>query len=111
MNHESLPDHGADPPRGTPIHGSFGATEGASESQSEMTILSHRPGQGVIIMLGLSLGLVLMALQLWLLTLAYDLYLAGKTTDTLIVALCSGGVFVGGLLMLTFVLRRPSARG
>jgi hypothetical protein len=67
-----------------------------------------RPGQDVIVTMGLAIGLLLMALQLWLLTLAFDLYLARKRGDTLSVAFFSGLVFLGGIVMLLLIERRPS---
>src|SRR5699024_5146866 len=65
------------------------------------------PGQTGVIMLGLSIGILLMGIQLWLLTIAFDLYLAGETGDTVAVAICSGLVFLGGLVMLRILDRSP----
>ena len=58
------------------------------------------PGHDGLVMLGLSMGIVLMAIQLWLLTLAFNLYLLGERRGTLIAAIVSGLVFLGGLAML-----------
>jgi hypothetical protein len=69
------------------------------------------PGEGGIVLLGLSIGILLMSLQLWLLTLAFDLYLSDEDTDTLIAAVLSGLVFLGGLLMLRLLDRGPRRRG
>jgi|GEM_PF-1256933 len=60
--------------------------------------------------LGLAIGFLLMAIQLWLLTIAFDLYLAGERASTVGVAVCSGLVFLGGLLMLRVLNRRPAGR-
>lgn len=60
-------------------------------------------------MLGLSIGILLMSVQLWLLTLAFNLYLSGQRERTLIAAIASGGIFAGGLAML-WVLRRAGRR-
>jgi hypothetical protein len=68
------------------------------------------PGQGVIIGLGLALGVLLMTLQLWLLTLAFDLYLGGQRSETVVAAIISGLVFLGGLAMLRVLDRRPRRR-
>ena len=68
------------------------------------------PGQGGLVMLGLSLGILLMSVQLWLLTLAFNLYLSGDRRGTLIAAIASGCIFLGGLVMLQ-VLRRSGRRG
>ncbi len=58
-----------------------------------------------LIMFGLSVGLVLMALQLWLLTLAFDLFESGVRFQTTVIAAISGLVFVGGLVMLRLLDR------
>ncbi len=72
----------------------------------------RRPaGQGVIALFGLVVGLVLMGLQIWLLTLAFDLYLSGDRNGTLLTAVFSGLVFLGGLLMLWIVNREHDVRG
>jgi hypothetical protein len=65
------------------------------------------PGRSSVAFLGLMLGLVLMAIQLWLLTLAFDLYLAGERAETVWVAICSGFIFFGGLGILWFLDHRP----
>jgi len=59
-------------------------------------------------MLGLSVGILLMSVQLWLLTLAFNLYLSGERGRTLIVAVASGGIFAGGVATSWFL--RWSAR-
>lgn len=69
------------------------------------------PGQGVIVGLGLALGILLMTIQLWLLTLAFDLYLSGQRGETVIAAVISGLVFLGGLAMLRLLDRGPRRRG
>ncbi len=60
-----------------------------------------------LIMFGLSVGLVLMALQLWLLTLAFDLFQSGVRFQTAVIAGISGLVFIGGLAMLWLLDRNP----
>jgi hypothetical protein len=67
------------------------------------------PGHLGLVMLGLSMGIVLMAIQLWLLTLAFNLYLLGDRKGTVVAAIVSGLVFLGGLAMLR-VLRWTSLR-
>lgn len=68
------------------------------------------PGHGALVMLGLSMGVLLMSVQLWLLTLAFNLYLLGERRGTLLAALVSGAVFVGGLAMLWILRRQARAR-
>jgi len=70
----------------------------------------RRPGAGPIALLGLALGILLIGIQLWLLTLAFNLYLAGKRSDTLVAAIISGLVFLGGLAMLRVLGRAGTSR-
>ena len=67
------------------------------------------PGQGGLIMLGLSVGILLMSVQLWLLTLAFNLYFLGDRVGTLIAAVVSGCICLGGLALL-WVLQRSASR-
>ena len=68
------------------------------------------PGQMTLVLAGLAIGLLLMGIQLWLLTIALDLYLAGQGAQVWQLALVSGGIFLGGLLMLRLLGRRPRVR-
>jgi hypothetical protein len=65
------------------------------------------PGQQAIVMAALAIGLLLMGIQLWLLTVALELYLAGEGERGWLLALVSGLIFVGGLLMLRLLGRQP----
>ncbi len=65
------------------------------------------PGQVAVVLAALVLGILLMGIQLWLLTVALDLYLAGKGAFLWLMAIISGLVFVGGLLILRVLERRP----
>jgi hypothetical protein len=69
------------------------------------------PGQLPIILAGLSVGVLLMGVQLWLLTVALDLYLAGAGGQIWLLALVSGLIFAGGLLVLWVLRRRPRWAG
>jgi len=44
-----------------------------------------------------AIGVVLLAIQLWLLTVALDMYLGGDRGELWVLALLSGLVFLGGL--------------
>jgi hypothetical protein len=63
------------------------------------------PGQAPIVGTGLAIGILLLAIQLWLLTVALDLYLGGRGDQVWSLALISGLIVVGGLLVLR-ILRR-----
>ncbi len=70
-----------------------------------------RPGESTLVTLGLVVGILFMTIQLWLLTVAFDLYLSGQRGETVRVAIISGLVFLGGLLMLRVLDRRPPRQG
>ena len=82
----------------TPIHAPGSATTRGESPRPA-------PGQNGLVMLGLSAGVLMMAVQLWLLTLAFNLFLSGERTGTLLAAVVSGAIFLGGLAMM-WVLRR-----
>lgn len=86
-----------------PISGPAEESTGERERQPPV-------GQAGLTMLGLAFGLLLVAIQLWLLTIAFDLYLEGERTSTVGVAVCSSLVFLGGLLMLRLLDRQPRRR-
>jgi hypothetical protein len=85
------------------IHGPSGATMHERERLPAV-------GQLGLATLGLAVGLLLVAIQLWLLTIAFDLYLEGERGKTVGVAVASGFVFLGGLLMLRLLDRKPGRR-
>lgn len=68
-------------------------------------------GQRTLVLAALTIGILLMAIQLWLLTVALDLYLAGAGGDVWRLALVSGAIFLGGLGMLWLLHRRPRIHG
>lgn len=70
-----------------------------------------RAWEGPVLTTGVALGLVLMALQLWLLTVALDLLLSGRTEGIDRLAVGSGAVFAGGLLVLRLLRARPRLGG
>jgi hypothetical protein len=53
------------------------------------------------------MGFVLLGAQLWLLTVALDLYLAGQSRNIWLLALVSGGIAAGGLGIIYLLNRRP----
>jgi hypothetical protein len=64
------------------------------------------PGQAPIVAAGLAIGILLLAIQLWLLTVALDLFLGGHGDQVWTLALISGTIFIGGLLVLGILRRR-----
>ncbi len=66
-----------------------------------------QPWERPVLTTALALGLVLMGIQLWILTVALDLLLGGKTEGFLRLAIASGAVFLGGLLVLRLLAARP----
>ncbi|HEV8191207.1 MAG TPA: DUF6755 family protein [Ktedonobacterales bacterium] len=78
-------------------------SRGPDPSLSETTGYVRRvPTQGrmAVVLAGLVIGVLLMGIQLWLLTIALDLYLSGRGGEAWALALISGFVFLGGLLVL-----------
>jgi hypothetical protein len=72
--------------------------------------ISPPPGQAPIVAAGLTVGILLLGVQLWLLTVALDLYLAGNGSQVWSLALVSGVIFAGGLGVLWILRRRPWVR-
>lgn len=68
------------------------------------------PGRGAILLAALVIGMLLMGVQLWLLTVALDLYLSGDGSGIWLVALISGLVFLGGLLVIRGLAHRTGRR-
>lgn len=71
--------------------------------------LAH-PWEAPVLTTALALGLLLMAVQLWLLTVALDLFLGGGPQGIVGLAIASGAVFLGGLLVLKLLRARPPVR-
>ncbi|MBA2446726.1 MAG: hypothetical protein H0V51_01735, partial [Chloroflexi bacterium] len=67
------------------------------------------PGQQAVVLAALMIGLLLMGIQLWLLTVALELYLAGAGRQGWSLALVSGLIFLGGVLVTRRLGRRPRA--
>ncbi len=73
----------------------------------ELVAARPPPGQGPVVGAALAVGILLMGVQLWLLTIALDLYLAGKCAQVWGIAAVSGLIFLGGLVVLWVLGRRP----
>ena len=68
------------------------------------------PGQTAVVLAALTIGILLMGIQLWLLTVALELYLSGVGDRVWQLALLSGAIFLGGLAILRLLHRRPQVR-
>ena len=68
------------------------------------------PGRRALLLAALLVGFLLMGIQLWLLTVALDLYLAGSGDEVWLLALVSGLVVLGGVLAIYLIERRPRPR-
>ena len=63
------------------------------------------PGQQGLVLAALLIGVLLLGIQLWLLSVALELYLAGGAHQVWVIPLVSGLIFLGGLLTL-WIFRR-----
>ena len=68
------------------------------------------PGQAPLVGAALAIGVLLLGIQLWILTVALDLFLAGRGGQVWLLAAVSGLIFLGGLLVLWVLRRRPRLR-
>jgi hypothetical protein len=82
-----------------------------ADGLDELIARSPPPGQQAVVLAALMIGLLMMGIQLWLLTVALELYLSGAGRAVWLLALVSGLIFAGGLLMLRLLGRRPRRRG
>ncbi len=58
------------------------------------------PGLQALLLAALAIGILMLSLQLWLLTVALDLFLAGRGGEVWSLAFVSGLIFIGGLVAL-----------
>jgi hypothetical protein len=65
------------------------------------------PGRRAMVLAAVLIGLLLLGVQLWLLTVAVDLYLGGDAGDAWTLAAVSGIVFGGGVLAYRLLGRQP----
>jgi hypothetical protein len=69
------------------------------------------PGREALLTAAVAIGIVLLAIQLWLLTVALDIYLAGDRGQLWVLAVLSGVVFVGGIVAIRVISRGPRTTG
>jgi hypothetical protein len=68
------------------------------------------PGQAPLVGAALAIGILLLGMQLWILTVALDLFLEAHGEQVWLLAAVSGAIFLGGLLVLWVLRRRPRVR-
>ncbi len=78
------------------------------ERGSEPTV---PPGREALLTAAVAIGIVLLAIQLWLLTVALDIYLAGERGQLWVLAVLSGLVFLGGIVAIRVISRGPRTIG
>ena len=66
------------------------------------------PGRQALLLGALVIGLIMLGIQLWLLTVALELYLSGEGKTIWGLALVSGVLFGGSLLATWLLSRRPT---
>jgi hypothetical protein len=57
-----------------------------------------------------AIGILLLGVQLWILTVALDLFLEGNGGQVWTLAVVSGLIFAGGLAVVWLLRRRPRVR-
>ncbi len=63
------------------------------------------PGLESLLLAALGIGVLMLAIQLWLLTVSLDLYLGGRGGEVWTLALVSGLIFLGGIVALRLLWR------
>ncbi|OJV90048.1 MAG: hypothetical protein BGO39_01325 [Chloroflexi bacterium 54-19] len=77
-----------------------------SDEEDIRANLSPTPGQQGVLTAAVIIGILLMGIQLWLLTVALDLFLGNHNNPIWPLPLVSGLIFLGGLLTLRLLKRR-----
>jgi hypothetical protein len=70
----------------------------------------RQPGQAPVVAAALAIGILLLGVQLWILTVALDLFLEGNGGQVWMLAVVSGLIFAGGLCVVWLLRRRPRVR-
>lgn len=74
--------------------------------QDRQQNVSPTPGQQAVVLGALFIGLMLLGVQLWILTVALDLFLEGKQEGIWLLPIISGLIFLGGLFALRMLRRQ-----
>lgn len=80
-------------------------TQAGRETELEIAM---PPGLQSLLLAALAIGILMLSLQLWLLTVALDLFLAGRGGEVWSLAFVSGLIFTGGFVALRLLSGRRS---
>jgi hypothetical protein len=85
----------------------------AREARSSQRELEPRiaPGRRSLLLAAVMIGVLLLAIQLWLLTIALDLFLGGRGAEIWSLAIISGLIFAGGLAAYRVLRSNAPPRG
>lgn len=86
-----------------------GSTERPGQGNVPVADTAEMPGRQALLLGALLIGLLMLGLQLWLLTVALELYLSGEGETVWGLAVVSGLLFSGGLLATWLLSHRPKA--
>lgn len=89
----------------TPSHGSI------SDQRERRRQASPPPGERGLVGAALAIGILLMAVQLWILTVALEQFQRHDYRQIYALAGISALIFLGGVAMLWALRRTPSVRG
>lgn len=82
-------------------------SQGPGSGNVPLQDVGEMPGRQALLLGALALGVLMLAMQLWLLTVALELYLSGEGEGIWALALVSGTLFAGGLLASWLLSRKP----
>ena len=80
----------------------------ASETTGEV-VQAPPHGRSAMLLAGVIIGVLLVGVQLWMLTVALNLFLLGQTSGAWELVLISGLVFLGGVVVWRVMDRQPPA--
>ena len=82
-------------------------SQGPQSGNVPVQEMGEMPGRQALLLGALALGVLMLAMQLWLLTVALELFLSGEGEGIWALALVSGTLFAGGLLASWLLARKP----
>lgn len=82
-------------------------SRGTGTPHVPLSNIQEMPGRQALLLAALAIGIMMLGIQLWLLTVALELFLGGEGETIWGLAIVSGVVFGGGLLATWLLSRRP----